>query len=155
MLILLIDRENGEWPSKSSREILPQLAHEYQWGEVTFSQRGKPILQNGFCSVSHSRNRMIIAVADYPIGIDIEYKRELRMDLMKRLRLNPKTPLEDWCLREAWIKLDDDPSHLMKTLPPSLFTQTLDLGEAWLCKLVSRTEFGPITLKKHILQKES
>lgn len=155
MLILLLDRENGDWPSKSSREMLPLLAQEYDWGNVSFSHQVKPLLQKGYCSVSHSRHRMIVAVSDHPIGIDIEYKRELRMDLMKRLRLNPKSPLEDWCLREAWIKLDDDPSHLTKALPLSLFTQTIDIGEEWLCKLVSRTEFDPITIQKRVIKKES
>ena len=154
MLILILDKENGDWPSKSSRDVLPHIAHDLGWGQVQFSERGKPILQKGYCSISHSRHRMLIAYSETAIGIDLEYKRELKPELMKRLRLNPKAPLEDWCSREAWIKLDDDPSHLTKPIPLSLFTQSLDLGDDWCCKVVSRSNIGPITLQTKEIKKE-
>lgn len=138
MKVFIFDRIEGDWPAKSSHLLLPELAQSLGYGQVSFSLRGKPYLKDHYCSVSHSRQRLVVAFSEVPIGIDLEFKRELRPDLVKRLRLNGKAPLEEWCDREAWIKLDDDPKHLMQQLPYMLIKQTLNLGEDWICKIVSR-----------------
>lgn len=149
MIVHIYDRIGSDWPAKSSQSLLPSVANAYGYGDVHFSDRGKPTLSEGYCSVSHSRHRLIIAFSSYPIGIDLEYRRELKPELIKRLHLNPKTALEDWCCREAWIKLDDDPSHLVHQLPISLVKNSLNLGDDWVCKIVSRQSIDDIVIEHH------
>lgn len=50
-------------------------------GKVTFKKDGKPILniKNKYFSLSHSYNKIAIAINDKPIGIDIEKKITISM----------------------------------------------------------------------------
>lgn len=110
---------------------MPRLAAKLGWGTVTFSERGKPLIGEGYCSITHAQDLLLVAWESFPIGIDLERQRTLSEALIRRMDLNPQKPLDDWCLREAWIKLDDDPRHLFEPLAPDLHFLKLEVKEGF------------------------
>ena len=92
-----------------------RLIEQYLPKDITISQSptNKPLLSSGYVSVSHTENRAVIAFSSVPVGIDMERNRGLSSRLIKRLGLKEKV-IEHWVLREAAIKLYDDPSYLFK-----------------------------------------
>jgi hypothetical protein len=70
---------------------------------------------------------MAIAYHHQAIGIDIEVPRPISARLIKRLNLDPNSPLESWCLKEALIKLMDDKTYLIKPIPSNLYHQVLHI----------------------------
>lgn len=106
----------------STQVVLEKLALKYGWGEVRIKDSGKPTVQKGYVSVSHTQDILIIAYdLNQEMGIDIECDRALSQNLIQRLNLDTLDPLKDWCLREAHIKLKDDKNQLFKALPPDLY----------------------------------
>ncbi len=76
---------------------------------------GKPYIISGeHFSVSHSDNVMAIAKADFNIGIDIQFTRDLDVlklarryfsqDELEMVRDNPETFYELWTAKEAYCK---------------------------------------------------
>lgn len=75
--------------SVSSRELLSRAAKELcgcKDAEVLVSEGGKPYFANLDMkfSISHSGERMIIAVSDREIGADIQIKKPMRDGVAKR-----------------------------------------------------------------------
>lgn len=72
---------------------------------------GKPYLAAGrpFFSVSHSRGRVLAAVSDFPVGVDIERVRDFSPQLAARLFSESERRdfsfFEAWTLRESVYKL--------------------------------------------------
>ena len=50
-------------------------------GEYSYNEYGKPINQNKFFNISHSKNLVVLALASTPIGVDIEHIREYKKEL--------------------------------------------------------------------------
>lgn len=125
MLVIHLFHPNQDFKAKSSKIYLETLVNDQAWGSLSYSSEGKPLVSNGFVSVTHARNHMVIAYdADQAIGIDLEYPREISASLIQRLELDPKNPLRSWCKKEALIKLLDDKTALFKPLDSNiLFTQ--------------------------------
>lgn len=74
----------------------------------------KPFLKGRHISVSHSEDCIAVYIAqNNPIGVDIEKKRSLAQDVVKRF-LNDKelklllreklSPIHGWCAKEAFFK---------------------------------------------------
>jgi hypothetical protein len=132
MLVIHLFHLNQDFKAKSSKRYLEALVKDQAWGSLSFSYEGKPLISNGFVSVTHARNHMVIAYdAQQAIGIDLEYPREISASLIQRLKLDPKNPLLSWCKKEALIKLLDDKTALFKPLDPNiLFTQLAQENDA-------------------------
>lgn len=97
------------------RRLCTENGIEYKLG---FSENGKPELQNAFAGISHSRGRVAAVISEYPVGIDIEYTRRIR--LRKKYMLfcgeecrfvNSAPQCSDnrflfcWTRKEAYVKL--------------------------------------------------
>lgn len=92
---------------------------------INYKETGKPILSEGFISLSHSKNVILIAYSKkHEIGIDIEFYKE------KILRIKHKflSPFEEtkwdcdnieiltllWSIKEAIYKIEDIPGLRFK-----------------------------------------
>lgn len=127
MIIYLIHKTDGTWLSGSSKEVLTHLSQLFNWQNLHYSLNQKPLIDQEFISLSHTGSLMAIAYHHHAIGIDIESPRHISLALINRLHLNPDTPLESWCLKEACIKLMDDKHYLYKELPNNLYHKALDI----------------------------
>lgn len=67
---------------------------------------GKPQVENGFVSISHSGDRVALVLAEHPIGIDIEQMRPRKSGFWARaLREDEqKDEYAAWCKKEAYVK---------------------------------------------------
>lgn len=85
--------------------------------EITFSEKGKPILTDGrYLSLSHSGDYAACAVSDSPIGVDIQkivdisprtiarFCTEFEWEYLNCCK-NPKADaIKLWALKESWLK---------------------------------------------------
>jgi hypothetical protein len=76
---------------------------------------------------------MVVAIANQPLGIDVELHRTIEPGVIERLRLNPNNPLLDWCSREAAIKLHQDPNRLLSAEHPDTVLTEVDLSDKSTC----------------------
>ncbi len=92
-----------------------KLWNEFQPGEIVkYSKTGKPIIENGYLSISHSHNCIAIAYSSqYELGLDIEPVSE-KINKVRHKFLHPKEAFYDlknltkaWCIKEAVYKLMD------------------------------------------------
>lgn len=79
--------------------------------EVSLTAGGKPFFPSrpDICfSLSHTKTAVLAAISSFPIGVDVEYRREMKPSLERRLLALPHGDLdlfELWTLRESWYKL--------------------------------------------------
>lgn len=114
MKIFVIQNNTTKWKNNSSKELLFKLSQKFNLENPFYLESGKPVLHNGYISISHSNNYLIIAYSNKPIGIDCEIIRPIQKALIDKLNLDPINPIVDWCKRESVIKLMDDKSYLLK-----------------------------------------
>lgn len=90
----------------------------YYSGPFPCSKHGKPYLPDTGIefNVSHGRNRIAVATAGHPVGIDVEYRRTNKLHVAKRFFSEPEiaslkhhgdpdahfTTL--WCIKESFLK---------------------------------------------------
>ena len=72
---------------------------------------GKPIVENGFISLSHTKGAAAAAYSEMPVGIDIEFVRPIAPAVKKRLLSPSEMSLPDshilsrFTMKEAYLKL--------------------------------------------------
>jgi len=82
--------------------------------KIHYKSTGKPVLESGFLSMTHSHNYVVICFSNtIEVGIDIEMISD-KIDRVKSKFLHPKdqyTSLKDltqlWTIKEAFFKLFD------------------------------------------------
>ncbi len=104
---------------------------------------GKCVCENGYVSISHSGNYVAVALADVPVGIDLQRKVKVNFQAIAKkfftageqqaLRLAncEKTFFEIWCKKEAlWKSLEIQPPTIATVdTTGTVFTQkTLTLS---------------------------
>lgn len=148
MDVYVVHKPNGRWPNGSSEPIVKAVLKKARIKSALSYIDGRPVFIEGqlFLSVSHSGALMVIALAQQPIGIDLEEHKPIKTEVIQRLALDPNDPLMDWCQREAAIKLYDEPLYLMKPIPPDTVFQELVLSEDYRCVLASKTALPPVRL---------
>ncbi len=114
MKLYVIENYHYDWKSKNSKEILKMFSNRYNLEFPSYLDSGKPLLKQGYISISHSNEFLLIAYSDNPIGIDCEIIRPLQNTLINKLKLDSPNPILDWCKRESVIKLLDDKTYLLK-----------------------------------------
>lgn len=114
MKIYIIQNTTSNWKNNSSKELLVKLSQKFNIENPFYLESGKPVLHNGYVSVSHSNKFLLVVYSNEPIGIDCEIIRPIQQTLIDKLNLDPINPILDWCKREAVIKLMDDKSYLLK-----------------------------------------
>lgn len=148
MQLFIYENKKEDWKHQSSQNLLSSLANVYQWGELSYSDFGKPLIEKGYVSVSHTKNLLFIAYEQFPIGIDCEFPREISNHLIMRLQLNPANPIIDWCKHEAWIKLEDNPQHLTHKLSNRLKFKQIMLDNDCICIVASHQSIINIEIIK-------
>ena len=89
---------------------------------IEYKKTGKPILKNGFISISHSHHKVSVAYSQTKnIGIDLEY-RSNKVQKIKAKFLHPSEQFETikdlttiWTIKEAIYKLFDTDKLFFKT----------------------------------------
>lgn len=122
----LLAGRGGRAPSGFARSLLLVAAWEL-WGwralpEVAYRRSGRPYFPaepQRYFSLSHTRTHVLAAVAEVPVGADVETARERPAQLWQRL-MNERErrdfePYELWCLRESCYKLMDGGD--LRTMP--------------------------------------
>ncbi|HET6785289.1 MAG TPA: hypothetical protein VFH18_04660 [Erysipelotrichaceae bacterium] len=140
MLIYVIYRSNSLWKNNQSQGILDDLSKLYHWGTLKYSKTGKPMVDNGYISVSHSKNLLVVAHHIHEIGIDCEYIRPLSNVLIEKLHLDSIHPLLDWCKRESVIKLLDDKTYLLKKELNDIFFEEITFNPDFCIVLSSKSK---------------
>lgn len=100
--------------SKETGIAVENLRYKYnEWGKPELAEEGV------YFNLSHSGDYVVLAVSDFPIGIDIEYKSKNYMSLAKRCFCKEEYEdivaveeewerrrrfLEYWTMKEAYIK---------------------------------------------------
>ena len=114
MKLYIIQNLNSQWKNNSSKNIIIKLAHKFNLEIPQYKETGKPILNTGYISISHSNQFLVVIYSNQPIGIDCEIIRPIQQSLIDKLKLDKLNPILDWCKRESVIKLLDDKSYLLK-----------------------------------------
>ncbi len=81
-----------------------------------YDERGKPVIDGGFISLSHSGEHAVCALADVPIGVDIEEHRSVSEAAARRILaerelrqyysgLFPGYALKRFVMKEAYLKM--------------------------------------------------
>ena len=76
----------------------------------SYEKSGKPVIENGFISISHSGKYAVCAVADAPVGVDIEVRRTVSPAISRRVLTDAERaeyraePSDDYLLRKFVIK---------------------------------------------------
>ncbi len=136
MKIFVIQKHLSKWKNNSTRDLLTSLAHKNSWGLPIYLETGKPTLSNGFVSISHSNELLLIAYSTHAIGIDCELIRPLNQALIQKLNLDLNNPILDWCKRESLIKLLDDKQYLLKKELNEFFFEEITLNSKF-CVVIS------------------
>ncbi len=136
MKIFINQNTQEHFRSNSSKALLEKLTKIYDWGSINYSPNGKPLCANGYLSVSHSLEYLVIAYSAQPIGIDLEQIRPLKDELIKKFDLDPINPILSWCQKEALIKLYDDKHYLFKNITYEHW-QTIEIAKGYCCVIVS------------------
>ena len=80
---------------------------------ITCDGSGKPLCDGCYISLSHSGNYAVCAVSSFPIGVDIEKKRDVNPKLINKICVNDaereyatdtQTLLTLWSVKEACFK---------------------------------------------------
>lgn len=137
MQIHVIKKQAGNFRNNSSKPILEELARLNDWGEIHYTLSGKPHCAFGHLSVTHAQDILIIAHSIHPIGIDLEKIRPLQSNLIKKLDLNPRWPILNWCQKEAMIKLYNDKTYLFKQIDQE-YCLEIDIQEHYCFVVVSK-----------------
>jgi|SRR5690606_18126401 len=100
------------YSGKLSRILFNYFFKDQQQLQFKYDQHGKPISWGDtfHISISHSKEIVICAISDHPIGIDIEFKRFLPRKCFEFAnevygKLFHINQLDDWCRLEAIVKL--------------------------------------------------
>lgn len=136
MKIFITQNTQEHFRNNSSKALLEKLAMLYDWGPIHYSPNGKPLCTNGYLSVSHSLEYLVIAYSIQPIGIDLEKIRPLKDELIKKFDLDPNNPILSWCQKEALIKLYDDKHYLFKNITHEHW-QKIEIAKGYCCVIVS------------------
>ncbi len=114
---------------------------------IQFNSNGKPWHPAIYFSISHSRNRTLIALDfNRPLGVDLEAHRPVRnmAQIAKRFGFNDIDNFFDlWTAREALIKAQGL-SLLQNPDPAGWSTQKLDLGIGWSAHLAFQGAQDPL-----------
>ncbi len=115
----LRSKRKGRSPQRGSAfgQSLLEFAVADTWGmplpELTPPDSGKPLfvgLPNKHFSVSHSKTHVLVALADAPVGVDVETRREISRQSQRLLMTEAEAEQFDffqlWCLRESLYKLN-------------------------------------------------
>lgn len=84
-----------------------------EFPEIEKTEQGKPYFPTRpeiFFSMSHSENELLCALADSPVGCDIQRRRELRPGFIEKLTTQRERQdfefFELWTLRESFFKMN-------------------------------------------------
>jgi len=110
---------------------------------------GKPVVSDGFVSISHSGGTVAVAVSSAPVGVDIEEKKP-RPDALWA-RIGAKNGYADWCKKEAYVKYLGEgftvpPSQV--ELPAGVWAVSMESER--LCLAVCAKTEAEITVKQEV-----
>lgn len=98
----------------ATRMLFPQLGITDD--QVCYNDNGKPLLADGHISITHSGPWVAVALADSPVGVDIERYRDKVVHLASRFCADEEQPSEGeddlkyftavWCAKEALFKMN-------------------------------------------------
>lgn len=88
-LLKYIDRKRCEKALRYKHEddILRSIGSSYfikkYVGDITYNKYGKPLSDKLYFNISHAKDYVVYVSDDNPIGIDIEYFKDVKEDLIK------------------------------------------------------------------------
>lgn len=91
-----------------ARQILAQMLHVApQEIAFTYTENGKPLVNGAYFSISHSGDLVGCAVAEYPVGLDLEQIRTAPQRLYRAMGMEGESDeafFRRWTKREALLK---------------------------------------------------
>ncbi len=99
----------GEWLAKTL--LSEQSGLPIEEIRLCRTEKGKPYAEGLplHCSITHSGEWVAAAVADQPIGIDMEILRSVDPRVAARIGADPDRFFEEWTAKEALFKIDGNP----------------------------------------------
>jgi len=102
--------------------------------DVLYDKKGRPYLDSdNHLSITHSHGKVAVGISRYKIGIDIEKKRDVKIQNIKQKFIRP-----DENFVANFPELENDYLHIIWGIKESLYK--LDGGEWWNFLLNYRTE---------------
>lgn len=68
-----------------------------------FDAAGKPFIDGGYISISHSEDMVLLAVSDTPVGVDIELEREVHPKVAQRM-FSSKELASGYPIMQLWVR---------------------------------------------------
>ncbi len=126
--------------------LLEKLAlqkHGVSMESITYGQYGKPEVNGIYFNISHSKDYVICAVSEKPVGCDIEKVEAARMNVAKKAFTAKEQAYMDgvsepkkaeafyrlWTMKESYLKMTGEGMHF------PLKQVQLQLGEGEICVL--------------------
>lgn len=95
MIVFIYENITSEEAKSKSIDFYEKVT-KTSLGKLSKTEKGKPVLDYGFISVSHTKNIVCVAISEKEIGIDIESKtREIKL---------PNMTIKRWTEVEAYAK---------------------------------------------------
>ncbi len=113
-------RDFGNSRRENQRKTADALAERVCGAVPIRAENGRPLLEHGFISISHSGAIVACAVSEDVVGLDVEELRERSEKLWVRAGVHS---YEEWCKKEAYVKFLGSGF----TVPPS----QVELGDVW------------------------
>lgn len=117
-------------------------SHGKSVADIIIGEHGKPLLEGVHFNVSHSRNLVVCAVSDIPVGCDVERIKQAPLHLEKKYfhpeeisfrdELSPddspdKAFFRLWCAKESYLKMTGEGlSFGLKNIKVCLTTNKLN-----------------------------
>ena len=98
----------GEWMAKTM--LAEQSGIPMEEIHLLRTEKGKPYAEGlPYFSITHTENRVAVAVSDRPVGIDMERLRPADPRLAERIGADPDRFFEEWTAKEAHYKIYGNP----------------------------------------------
>lgn len=123
-------RVDGINRRENQRKTADALANRVL-GEVPLREEsGKPVVQNGHISISHSGDLVALAVSEHEIGVDLEETKPRHAGFWQRI-FGDTVGYPEWCKKEAYVKylgtgFCEHPRGV--TVPQDVWCRTFDIS---------------------------
>lgn len=121
------DRSVFHLESRYCQHLVTMLMHHHLFGgkRLTYLANGKPMVENGNISISHSGSRVVMMKSEIPCGIDIELIHPRIRKVTKKflnddeLLVHAETSVENlirlWTAKEAMFKVHGTDTVFMRS----------------------------------------
>ena len=120
---------------------------------IEISENGKPFLKDRSFefNISHSHGRVVLALSDKPVGVDIEHEGRAIPELVRRRFFKDKeATVEDWTKFESYSKLSGQGiySAVYPPIEKDVFIKSYTIADNYIVSVCTNTDSFPLKIVK-------